>query len=176
MRFYKILRQLKLTDSPFLNILKSKDYEHISGESKDSFAIVYNPENYNKLLNDSIIFREFKIRAIQQLFITNQKYLAIICNENFFNMEMRDCMFTEDSHTNYLDEYGELSIDIIKHIVENNKFTIKEVTFVMNETKKMIILQNNGVIGIDNGMTKNEHQQIVSLIDTLNLGLKVIKK
>ena len=142
----------------------------------NSFAIKYNPETYNQLLNDNVIFREFKSRAIQQLFVTNQKYLAILDYNDFFNMEMVDCLFTEEENNMYLEELDELSLEGVKHIVDRYGLNIKEVTYMTNESKRTIVLQKNGVIGIDSGLTKSEHQKLLNFIHTLNFGLKVIEK
>ncbi|MGM2837227.1 hypothetical protein ACS2TZ_52395, partial [Bacillus cereus group sp. Bce025] len=53
-------------------------------------------------------------------------------------------------------------------------FNIKEITFITNNSKRKIVLQKNGVIGIDNGLTESEYSKLLKLIDTLNFGLKVI--
>ncbi|AIM17179.1 hypothetical protein HW35_13775 [Bacillus sp. X1(2014)] len=177
MRFYKILKQRKKKEESIFNILKMKNLEFIKGNHSNSFAIKYNPESYNKLLNDSMFFREFKSRAIQQLFVTNQKYLAILNYDDFFNMEMVDCLFVEeDEGSMYLEELDELTLESIKYIVERYSLNIKEVTFITKESKRSIVLMKNGVIGVDNGLTKSEHQKLQVFIDTLNLGLKVIRK
>lgn len=176
MQFYKILRQRKSKEESFLNLLEMKNFDYITGNYSNSFAIKYNPETYNQLLNDSMIFREFKSRAIQQLFVTNQKYLAILDYNDFFNMEMVDCLFTEEENSMYLDELGELSLESVKHIVDTYGLNIKEVTYMTKESKRTIVLQKNGVIGIDSGLTKSEYQKLLNFIDTLNFGLKVVEK
>src|SRR5690625_3467825 len=174
MQFYKILRQRNLKEDSFYNLLNNKNYDYMIGNYSNSFAIKYNPETYKEMLNDSVIFREFNSRAIQQLFVTNQKYLAILNNNDFFNMEMVECLFVEDGNSMYLEELDEFSIESVKYIVDNYGLNIKEVTYMTNESKRSIILQKNGVIGIDNGLTKSEHRNLLKFIDTLNFGLKVI--
>lgn len=176
MQFYKILRQRKLKEESFCKLLDMKNYDYMTGNSSNSFAIKYNPETYNQLLNDNAIFREFKSRAIQQLFVTNQKYLAILNYNDFFNMEMVECLFIEDENNMYLEELDELSLESVKYIVDRYGLNIKEVTYRTNESKRFIVLQKNGVIGIDNGLTNSEYQKLLNLIDTLNFGLKVIEK
>jgi len=75
----------------------------------------------------------------------------------------------------YLEEFDELSLESVKYIVESYGLNIKEITYITNESKRPIVLQKNGVIGIDNGLTKSEHQNLLKFIDTLNFGLKVIE-
>lgn len=176
MQFYKVLRQRNLKEDSFYNLLDNKNYDYLIGNYSNSFAIKYNPETYNELLNDSLIFREFKSRAIQQLFVTNQKYLTILNYNDYFNMELVECLFVEDENSMYLEEYDELTFETVKYIVESYELNIKEVTYITKESKRTIVLQKNGVIGIDNGLTKLEHQNLLKFIDTLNFGLKVIER
>lgn len=96
MQFYKILRQRKINEDTFCNLLDIQNYDYITGNNKNSFAIKYNPDNYNQLLNNNRIFKEYSSRAIQQLFVTNQKFLAILNFSEIFNMSMVSCLFVEE--------------------------------------------------------------------------------
>ncbi|MGE8081664.1 hypothetical protein [Peribacillus loiseleuriae] len=174
MQFYKILRQRKINEDTFCNLLDIQNYDYITGNNKNSFAIKYNPDTYNQLLNNSRVFKEYKSRAIQQLFVTNQKFLAILNFSDFFNMSMVSCLFAEDAENIYLEEYEELSLESVEDIVSRYGFNIKEVTYKTNDSKRTIVLQKNGVIGFDNGLTDTEYQKLLKFIDTLNFGLRVI--
>lgn len=176
MRFYKILKQLRPSEESFCNLLESERYEYIIGNYSNSFAVIYSPEMFNKLLNNNVVFREFRTKAIQQLFVTNQKFLTITKYLDFFDMEIIDCVFSEDINNIFLEEYDEVSLESIEDIVLRHDFTIKRVTYRTNDNKRTIILQNNGVIGIDNGLSENENKKVLSLIDTLNFGLRVMEK
>ncbi|PEF41616.1 hypothetical protein CON84_00615 [Bacillus sp. AFS094228] len=175
MQFYKILRQREVKGESFCNLLDIQKYNYITGNYPNSFAIKYNPDTFNQLLNNSAIFREYKSRFIQQLFVTNQKFLAILNYSDFFNMKMAACLFVEDDNSMYLEEYDELSTEIIEDVVDRFGFHIKEITFLTNDSKREIVLQKNGVIGIDNGLTESEYSKLLKFIDTLNFGLKVIE-
>ncbi|MCM2979138.1 hypothetical protein M3592_27465 [Priestia aryabhattai] len=174
MQFYKILRQRKINEDTFCNLLDIQNYTYITGKNKNSFAIKYNPETYNQLLDNNTIFKEYKSRAIQQLFVTNQKFLTMLSFSEFFNMEMVSCLFVEDEENMYLDEYEELSLESVKDIVNRYEFNIKEIIYKTTSTKRTIVLQKNGVIGFDNGLSDSEYQKLLKFIDTLNFGLKVI--
>lgn len=174
MQFYKILRQREIKKESFCNLLDMQKYNYITGNYPNSFAIKYNPDIFNQLLNNSTIFREYKSRSIQQLFVTNQKFLTILNYSDFFNMKMAACLFVEDDNSMYLEEYDELSSESVEDVVDRHGFNIKEVTFMTNDSKRKIVLQKNGVIGIDNGLTESEYSKIPKFIDTLNFGLKVI--
>lgn len=176
MEFYKILRQRKVGEDSFCHLLDLQKYEYIMGNHPNSFAIKYDPETFNQFLNYDIVFREYKNKSIQQLFVTNQKFLAILNHNHFFNMKMKACLFVEDPKDKYLDEYDELSIETIEDVVDRYGFHIKEVIFTTDESKRKIILQKNGVIGIDNELTSAEQSEVLKFIDTLNFGLKVIDK
>lgn len=176
MQFYKILRQREIKKESFCNLLDIQKYEYIKGNYPNSFAIKYKPETFNQLLNNSTIFREYKSRSVQQLFVTNQKFLAILNNSYFFNMKVAECLFVEDDKSLYLEEYDEVSLESVEDIVARYGFNIKEITFMTNESQRTIVLQKNGVIGIDNGLTEPENSKLLKFIDTLNFGLKVIKK
>ena len=176
MRFYKVLKQLNPSEESFCNILDLAKHEYMVGNYSNSFAILYNPETFNKFLYDNMVFREFESRAIQQLYVTNQKFLTVSKYLDFFDMEIIDCSFSEDSSSIFLEEYDELSLETIEDIVGRHDFTIKRVTYRTNDSKRTIIIQNNGVIGIDNGLNEAENEKLVCLIDALNFGLKVIEK
>ncbi|MGM2810356.1 hypothetical protein ACS2QX_28860, partial [Bacillus cereus group sp. Bce027] len=83
--------------------------DYVKGNYPNSFAIKYNPDTFNQLLNNSLTFREYQSRSIQQLFVTNQKFLAILNYINLFIMKMAECLFVEDPNSLYLEEYDELS-------------------------------------------------------------------
>lgn len=174
MEFYKILRQRKINEDTFCNLLDIQNYDYITGNNKNSFAIKYNPNTYNQLLNNNTIFKEYKNRSIQQLFVTNQKFLAMLNFNDFFNIEMVSCLFVEDDENLYLEEYEELSLESVEDVVSRYDFNIKEITYKTNDSKRTIVLQKNGVIGFDNGLTDSEYQKLLTFIDTLNFGLKVI--
>lgn len=174
MQFYKILRQREMKKESFCNLLDMQKYDYVKGNYPNSFAIKYNPDSFNQLLNNSMTFREYQSRSIQQLFVTNQKFLAILNYSDYFNMKMADCLFIEDHNSLYLEEYDELSSESVEDVVGRYGFHIKEVTFITNDSKRKIVLQKNGVIGIDNGLTESEHSKLLKFIDTLNFGLKVI--
>ncbi|MCY7430816.1 MULTISPECIES: hypothetical protein [Bacillus] len=174
MQFYKILRQREIKKESFCNLLDMQKYDYITGNYPNSFAIKYNPDTFNQLLNNSAIFREYKSRSIQQLFVTNQKFLTILNYNDFFNIKIANCLFLEDNNNMYLEEYDELSSESVADVVDRYGFNIKEVTFMTNDTKRKIVLQKNGVIGIDNGLTESENSKLLKFIDTLNFGLKVI--
>ncbi|MDC7767290.1 hypothetical protein POL82_27905 [Priestia aryabhattai] len=174
MEFYKILRQKKINEDTFCNLLDIQNYDYITGKNRNSFAIKYNPDTYNQLLDNNMVFKEYKSKAIQQLFVTNQKFLTMLSLSEIFNMKMVSCLFVEDKENMYLDEYEELSLDSVQDVVSRYDFNIKEVTYKTNSTKRTIVLQKNGVIGFDKGLTNSEYEKLLKFIDTLNFGLKVI--
>lgn len=174
MQFYKVLRQREMKKESFCNLLETQKYDYISGSYPNSFAIKYDPETFNQLLNNSAVFREYKSKSIEQLFVTNQKFLTILNYNDSFNIKMVACLFVEDTNSIYLEEYDEFSKEAIEDVVDRHGFNIKEIIFTTNESKRKIVLQKNGVIGIDNGLTKSEHHELLKFIDTLNFGLKVI--
>lgn len=176
MEFYKILKQKSVKKESFCNMLDRQKTLYITGNYPNSFAIKYSPDTFNDLLNDSSIFREYNSKSIQQLFVTNQKFLAILKREDFFRMSIEKCLFVEDSHSIYLEEYDELSWETVEDVVDRYEFKIKEVSFVTKDSKRKIILQKSGVIGIDSGLTEPEKFRLLKLIDTLNFGLGVIDR
>ncbi|CAH0415883.1 hypothetical protein KAR50_00830 [Periweissella fabaria] len=173
MYFYKILVQRNKKHSPFYNFLDKDSY--IVGNKKFSFAIQYNPEKYNDLLLDNNIFKEFNECNVQQLIMTNQKFLEIIYYQKIFNIELRNCKFDCGDIDDYLDD-DEIDVNELRSIILENKLTIKEISCITTDYKHLI-LQKNGVLGFDDDLSKNKkYNGIIRLIDTLNLGLKVIKE
>lgn len=178
MKFYKIFRQMETKNKKefFYSLLEIIKYEYIIGNYSNSFAIKYDPETFNKLLDSNATFKEYNKRSVQQLFVTNQKFLILLNYIDSFDMEIQSCVFVEDENDEYLHEYDELCPKVIEDVVQNYSFNIKEITLLTVKSKRKIILQKNGVIGIDNGLTILENQKVLKLIDTLNFGLKVIDK
>lgn len=178
MKFYKIFRQKEAKNKKefFYSLLETTKYEYITGIYSNSFAIKYDPETFNQLLDSNATFKEYNEKLVQQLFVTNQKFLILLSYIDSFDMEMQSCTFVEDKNDEYLNEYDEFSPEIINNIVQQYSFNIKEISLLTLKSKRKIILQKNGVIGIDNGLTELEYQQVLKLIDTLNFGLKVIDK
>lgn len=175
MDFYKILKAEKSNINFLFNYLNLLECKYINGKCINSFAIKYSPESYNALLNDDKLFNIFQDCSVQQLFVTNQKYLAISKYNDFFDFELRDCKFDEDDGDYFLEELGEVSLEDIEYLTDNYHFKIKQIVYITKESKRQIILQKNGVIGIDNGLNDIEYDNVLKFIDTLNLGLRTIK-
>ncbi|MCT4462997.1 hypothetical protein EFO40_05845 [Lactococcus cremoris] len=172
MDFYKILRQQDNIKAPFYKLLEANSY--ILGNEPSSFAIRYNPEAYNNFLRDEVIFQNYLKSSIKQLFVTNQKFITILKNEDFFDLELVNCIFDEGTIDSFLYEDEELSVEVIEELLRRNDYRISEAVCVTREGKQ-IRLQKNGVIGFDENLNKDEHSNLMNLMDTLNCGLKVLR-
>lgn len=173
MNFYKILRQQNKKESAFYETLDKNNY--IVGNFAPSFAVKYTPETYNSLLANDNVFNEYSKKGIKQLFVTNQKFIAIMKKEKLFNLKAIDCKFVEGSIDDFLDEDEFELSETIEYLVDEFEYTVKEITYITEKSNKYCILQKNGVIGFDSGLSTSEYSDILKLIDTLNLGLKVLK-
>ncbi|EAF0223798.1 hypothetical protein K9J41_001922 [Listeria monocytogenes] len=173
MEFYKILKLGEKNSNDFYDFIDTYNCEYFRGNYSSSFVIKYNPETYNKLLNNYAVFEKFRTYFIQQLFVTNQKFLTLLKYNHLFKMKAVDCLFDESE--NHLDQLEEFSLETIEELVTRYNFNIKQVVYITNESKRSIVLQKNGVIGIDRGLTDGEQERVLQFIDTLNWGLKVIK-
>lgn len=172
MDFYKILRQQDNIQAPFYKLLEANSY--ILGNEPSSFAIRYNPEAYNNLLRDEVIFQNYSKASIKQLLVTNQKFITILKNEDFFGLELVNCEFDEGTIDSLLYEDEELSVEVIEELLRRNDYRISETVCVTREGNQ-IRLQKNGVIGVDENLNNDEYSNIMNLMDTLNCGLKVLR-
>lgn len=172
MDFYKILRQQDNIKAPFYKLLEANSY--ILGNEPSSFAIRYNPEAYNNWLRDEVIFQKYLESSIKQLFVTNQKFITILKNEESFGLELVNCKFDEGPIDNLLYEDVELSVEVIERLLRQKDYRISETVCVTREGNQ-IRLQKNGVIGVDANLNKDERLNLMSLMDTLNCGLKVLR-
>lgn len=173
MHFYKVFKQMKNNQSAFYELLNTDQYKCLKGNNPSSFAISYNPEKFNRFLQDNELFREFNRRSVKQLFVTNQKFIAILKNEDFFDLKVIDCQFDEGE----IDELcydDDITAELIEDIICRYSYTIKQLTYRTNSRKSQLIIQKNGVIGFDNQFSDIEYSHLFKLIDTLNLGLKEI--
>lgn len=171
--FYKVLKLEEKNFNDFYDFIDTFNCEYFRGNYPNSFVLKYNPEMYNKLLNNDAVFEKFRTHFIQQLFVTNQKFLTLLKYNHLFKMEAVECLFDESE--SQLDELEEFSLEMIEELVTRYKFNIKQIVYITDESKRSIVLQKNGVIGIDRGLTENEQRRVLQFIDTLNWGLKVIK-
>ncbi len=176
MHFYKVFKQMKSNQSAFCELLNTDQYDCLKGNNSSSFAISYNPEKFNKLLQDNEIFREFNRRSVKQLFVTNQKFIAILKNEDFFDLRVIDCQFDEGEIEDFCYDDDSITADLIEDIICRYNLTIKQLTYITNSRNKQLIIQKNGVIGFDSGLTDIEYSHLFKLIDTLNLGLREIQR
>ena len=172
MDFYKILRQQDNIQAPFYKLLEANSY--ILGNEPSSFAIRDNPEAYNNLLRDEVIFQNYSKASIKQLLVTNQKFITILKNEDFFGLELVNCKFDEGTIDSLLYEDEELSVEVIEELLRRNDYRISETVCVTREGNQ-IRLQKNGVIGVDENLNNDEYSNIMNLMDTLNCGLKVLR-
>lgn len=176
MLFYKILRQLKTNQVSFTQYLERRNLDFISGKYYGSFAIKYSPDSYSKFLNEESVFFEFRTKSIQQLNVTNQKFLALIDNREQFGLSFEDFELSVGNSLETIEELKDSDItEQIRYIDKCYGIRISKV-FFRTDDHLMITIQKNGVIGFDNELINLGKHSLLKLIDTLNIGLSVIKE
>ncbi|EGP5462105.1 hypothetical protein D1Z38_13515, partial [Enterococcus faecium] len=80
----------------------------------------------------------------------------------FVDIELHDVMSDED-----------MDITDISYILENDSFEISKLYFRTSDLY-MLIVMNNGVIGIDEELLKSEHETVSNILDFLSYGKEVL--
>lgn len=180
MDFYKLLYQNN-TKEKLINVLfDTYQHKYVKGMYSNSIAVSYSPNTYFDFISDEKILAEFQRRYIKQLFVTNQKFMGISKHEKEFNLKLENCIFddvdSDEVLSMYFDQSEKITIspDLIEKVLKENELQIKEMTYRTMESKRKIIIQKNGVLGIDNNLNEKEQKLVKKLIDTLNIGLRVL--
>lgn len=174
MKYFKIYTQTNRKKKSIRYFLNQNNIEYLIGISSYSFAISYNPETFNNFLNKQVIQQEFEKKYIQQVFISNQKFFAIIENSLTFHLKMIDLKFTDDESNVLLESETNLDLKLLNQIIHENNSIIKEVLLEDIKNKSKVIFQKNGVMGLDDYFVENENKEIRNILDVISIGLKVL--
>ncbi|EMF0559525.1 TPA: hypothetical protein ACNKJ7_001970 [Enterococcus faecium] len=170
MEYFKVLTQTKFNTVSF-----SKKYNFsklITGKSGYSFGVKYSPNEYKEMLSNDYIFNLFIDFSVKQLMMNNWKFINLIKSANDLKIKLVDCEFVDiELHDVMSDE--DMDITDISYILENDSFEISKLYFRTSDLY-MLIVMNNGVIGIDEELLKSEHETVSNILDFLSYGKEVL--
>ncbi|NTL63928.1 hypothetical protein HQ703_09385 [Enterococcus faecium] len=124
------------------------------------------------MLSNDYIFNLFIDFSVKQLMMNNWKFINLIKSANDLKIKLVDCEFVDiELHDVMSDE--DMDITDISYILENDSFEISKLYFRTSDLY-MLIVMNNGVIGIDEELLKSEHETVSNILDFLSYGKEVL--
>lgn len=165
MKSYKILYQ-ENQHKNFSPYLQKENIDYIKGRINGSFAIQYNPQKLNSLLNKKDFFDKWVEYGIKQTIVTDQKFAFLILNLDKLGIEFLECKTNYDENREVIcDEDNNISRELLINLVEDKHQSILNATFLSIINKNKIKLTQNGVLYFN----KNT-EEIKTFIDIVNVG------
>ncbi|SDJ77820.1 TetR family transcriptional regulator [Salimicrobium halophilum] len=166
MAFYKILYQPNDKNPPFYKQVSLKKI--IVGENSYSFAVPYSPQSFSTWLMNDEIYRIILDSTVKQLIMSNHKFLDLILNQDYFDLDLVDCDF-ENVNVDNLLEGEEFSAEMIITLLQDEDYQMVKLYF-RTKSHHMITLKSNGVLGIDTELREEEIVNIKKLISFVSFG------
>lgn len=162
---YKILYQ-EDHHKNFSPYLKKEHIDYIEGKINGSFAIQYNPQKLNKLLNQKDFFDKWVEYGIKQAIVTDQKFAFLILNQDKLGISFLECETNDGDHREAIcDENDEVSEELLLNLVNDEYQSILSATFSSGRHNNTIKLTQNGILYFVENTEK-----IKTLIDIVNVG------
>ncbi|NGG12127.1 hypothetical protein G0Z08_13535, partial [Staphylococcus aureus] len=138
-----------------------------------SLAVKYNPESYNILMRDDKVFEKYQLSSIKQLMMTNEKFEFLSNSSklkflNLVNFKVKE--LTDEEIEELYDFENADNRKRIEILINEYEINISEYIFRTSEQKRMIKVQKNGVIGVDQNIIDNDIDSIKKVMDLLNYG------
>ncbi|HDJ6493230.1 TPA: hypothetical protein PQ847_002667, partial [Staphylococcus aureus] len=133
----------------------------------------YNPESYNILMRDDKVFEKYQLSSIKQLMMTNEKFEFLSNSSklkflNLVNFKVKE--LTDEEIEELYDFENADNRKRIEILINEYEINISEYIFRTSEQKRMIKVQKNGVIGVDQNIIDNDIDSIKKVMDLLNYG------
>ncbi|MGL9728968.1 hypothetical protein [Enterococcus sp. DIV0756] len=170
MEFFKVLTQTNFNTSSFSK--KHNISKMIVGNSGYSFALKYSPNEYQALLSDEDFYNFLIEMSIKQLLMSNWKFIQLAISAKNLRIELVDCELFDDDIGNYLQE-EDFDFSLFLQLISEYDFRISKLFFRTN-SQCMIVIMNNGVIGLDEEILDKEYEIIAQLLDFLSYGKVII--
>lgn len=173
MEYFKVLTQTKFNTVSFSK--KCNFSNLIIGKSGYSFGIKYSPNEYKKMLSNDHIFNLFIDFSVKQLMMNNWKFINLIESSNDLKIKLVDCNFVNSELDDVIDDEDIDFTDTadICYLLEDENLEISKLHFRTSESY-MLIVMNNGVIGIDDELLNSEHETVANILDFLSYGKDVL--
>lgn len=170
MRFFKVLSQTKLSTVSFSEEYASS--EVIVGGSKYSFGVEYSPNEYRRILADDTVFNLFIRLSVKQLLMNNWKFINLIESSSDLRLRLITCELVDGNIDDFL-EYENLNPDSISRVLTEYDVRVSKLFFRTSD-QYMVIVMNNGVIGLDEELLSSEYETIAQLLDFLSYGRQAL--
>ncbi|NKD38687.1 hypothetical protein HED42_11115 [Enterococcus casseliflavus] len=170
MEFFKVLTQTNFNTDSFSK--KRNISKMIVGNSGYSFALKYSPNEYQTLLSDENFYNFLIELSVKQLLMSNWKFIQLTSFAKDLKIELVDCELIDDDIGNYLQE-EDFDFSLFLQLVSEYDFRISKL-FFRTTNQYMIVIMNNGVIGLDEEILDREYEIIAQLLDFLSYGKVIV--
>lgn len=168
MEYFKILTHNK------------KNVEYLSGiidcnkllvsKSGEAFGIKYDPNEYSKLLKNKDVINLFIKKSVKQLLMNNWRYEELLNFSTKLQLNLVDCTLKDIKLYKILDD-EELNIDTLHEYIFDKDIEITKMKFrTLSRGKYLIIIMNNGVIGVDEELLIEKCSIVPKLLDFVSYG------
>ena len=165
MKSYKILYQ-EDQHKNFSDYFKKENIDYIEGKINGSFAIQYNPQKLNSLLNEKEFFAKWIEYGIKQAIMTDQKFAFLILNLERIGISFLDCETNDgDNREIICDEDDRVSRELLLDLVSDEYKYILSASFFSKTHRNKIKLTQKGILHFE-----KSGEEIKTLIDIVNVG------
>ncbi|NGJ63270.1 hypothetical protein G0W09_13370, partial [Staphylococcus aureus] len=119
------------------------------------------------------VFEKYQLSSIKQLMMTNEKFEFLSNSSklkflNLVNFKVKE--LTDEEIEELYDFENADNRKRIEILINEYEINISEYIFRTSEQKRMIKVQKNGVIGVDQNIIDNDIDSIKKVMDLLNYG------
>lgn len=168
MEYFKILTHNKRNIDYLSDVIE--DDKVIVSKSGGAFGISYDPNEYSKFLKNEEVLNLFIKKSVKQLLMNNWRYEELLKFSKKLQLNLIDCTLKNIELYEILDD-EELNTDFLLEYISEKNIEITKMKFRTADLKKyLVIVMNNGVIGIDDELLIKNYSVVPKLLDFVSYG------
>lgn len=168
MEYFKILTQSNNNIERFSDKYKMKFERMIVSKSGYCFGISYTPNHYSKFLVQNGIVDLFIKESIKQLLMNNWRFEQLLEYSDELQMDIVDCTVNNIELDELLEDETLSREHLLDYLIDNEN-EIMKMKFRTKE-QYLVILMNNGVIGVDEELIEEDSLVVPRLLDFVSYG------